>query len=447
MVRDAPFPYDYVASASIVVESIEVQSSTGGWTTVYTGPTEVDLVPLTGGNSLPLVQADLEPGTYDNVRVIVDAGQVMLTPEAFADGGDPVYSTANGRLKFPSASQSGLKVKIEGSITVVTQLSSDLVLDFDLSKNFVFNGPVTHPPGVKRVIFTPVVRATNESVAGSIQVSVSSDSLTPGDTSDDVVLAGATVEAYHDGDLDLVPPGTPAATAGTDLSGVAVLSGLAPGTYDLQVLATGHEPGRIDDVVVVVANLTPAGVTLVATGELSGTVMSDAATVGDPTDDTSLADVTVTATESGTANVVGTTTTDASGGFQIPGLSAGTYDLTFSKPGFDDASLSSLSPTLGGTGLLVVMHALTQDLQVTVTQALVPVDGAAVRVLSTFGDVVANGATDATGVATFTALPSGSYTVTVSFVDAAMTNQADQQPIEIVGTAAPTMATATFAFP
>ena len=215
LVRDAPFPYAYVDTASVVIEEIRVKNaSTGVWTTVYTGPTDVDLVPLSGGNSLPLTQATLDVGTYDAVRVIVSGGEVMLAPSAFAEGGNALYTTANGRLKFPSASQSGLKVQIRPPIQVVTQLSSDLVLDFDLSKNFVFNGPVTHPPGVKSVIFTPVVRATNESMNGSIGVTVHGDNLTPGDTSDDVLLEGATVEAYANGDLDLGGPVV--ATAGTD---------------------------------------------------------------------------------------------------------------------------------------------------------------------------------------------------------------------------------------
>src|SRR4030095_15444040 len=112
---------------------------------------------------------------------------------AVVEGGDPVFDTSNGRLFFPSGAQTGIKVHIENDIVVTTTLSGDLTVDFDLSKNFVFNGPVTHAPGVKRVLFTPSIRATNVSTAGSLRLRAMSDELTPGVTADDMPLAGATV--------------------------------------------------------------------------------------------------------------------------------------------------------------------------------------------------------------------------------------------------------------
>ncbi len=418
LVTDAPFPFDLVASASIVIDEIRVRDAAApedqGWVTVFTGPATVDLVPLQNGAVLPLIEADLAPGTYDQVRVLVSAGEVVLKPAAFAEGSDPVYNVANDRLKFPSASTSGLKVKIEGSLVVATSLSSDLLLDFDLSRNFVFNGPATHSPGVKRVIFTPVVRATNVSTAGSLALTVNSDQLTPADVGDDVPLAGATVEAYADGEIGV---GAAVATAGSGADGVALLSGLAPGTYDLLVSAPGHTPAEVQDLQVVLANLTPATVTLAASGEISGDVMTDSGTASDA-DDLALAGATVTVAEDGTGTVVGEATTDDSGLFQVTGLAPGFYDLTIAKAGFVTQVVEDVQPALIGGGVHVVLVALTADLRITVTQAGAAVSGATVILTDPLGTQVLSANTDALGQVTATGLPTASYAFDVTLPDA-----------------------------
>lgn len=443
LITDAPFPYDYVASASIVIEEIRVQvageDDDGPWVTVFTGPQEVDLVPLQNGATLPLAEADLEPGTYDQVRVIVSAGEVVLTPEAHVADGDPEFNSANGRLHFPSASQSGLKVHIEGGVEVVTELSSDLLLDFDLSRNFVFNGPVTHAPGVKRVLFTPVVRATNVSTAGSIRTTVSSDMLTPGDLADDLPLAGATVAVHADGDIGV---GAPIATGATAEDGQSLISGLAPGTYDLLVSAAGHTAAEVQDVVVVVANVSAAAVTLAASGEIAGDVVTDSGTP-DPADDLALEGATVTVAEDGTGTVVAEVQTDASGTFQVTDLAAGLYDLTVAKAGFVTQEVPDVPASLVGGGVHVVLAALFADLRVTVMQAGTAVEGATVVVTDPLGNVVLDAATDALGQVVALALPTATYTVSATLADT--TNLVVQ--VALVGTDPTSTQDAEVAFP
>src|SRR5688572_27412915 len=130
LVTDAPFNFDYVESASVVINEVSVHEKTSdSWTTVFTGSQEIDLVPLTNGVSELLVAAEIEPGTYDKVRLIVDAGTVVLTEDAVVDGDSHVFDTESGNLKFPSGAQTGIKVDIDNEIVVVTSLSSDLLLD------------------------------------------------------------------------------------------------------------------------------------------------------------------------------------------------------------------------------------------------------------------------------------------------------------------------------
>jgi hypothetical protein len=67
-VTDAPFPFDYVESATVVIREVRVhQAGEGdddsGWTTVFTGSEEIDLVPLTGGVEQLLVESSPAPTT------------------------------------------------------------------------------------------------------------------------------------------------------------------------------------------------------------------------------------------------------------------------------------------------------------------------------------------------------------------------------------------------
>ena len=175
--------------------------------------------------------------------------------------------------------------------------------------------------------------------------------------------------------------------------------------------------------------------------------MSDAGTTVSTSDDTALAGVDVTAMVGGTSTVAGTATTDVNGEFQIAGLAAGTYDLTFTKSGFDDQTMLGVSATFGGSGLFVLMHALEQDLQVTVNQTATAVSGATVEVKNLLGDVVASDTTDASGMVTFTGVPTGTYTVHVAFVDSTSTSVSGNKTVAIVGLSTSTTATVIFSFP
>jgi hypothetical protein len=406
-ITDAPFPYTLVESATIVIQEVRARdTATDTWQTLFTGMAEIDLVPLTGGVSQLLVDAAVPPGTYDEVRLIVDGGEVMLKPEAIVEGDSHLFTKANGGLHCPSAAQSGVKVKLDEPIVVVTQLSADLMLDFDLSKNFVFNGPMTHAPGVKRVLFTPVIRATNTSTAGSLAGDVFTDNATPDDIIDDVPLAGATVRV-------LAQDATEVASGPTDGAGAFSFS-VAPGVYDIAVEATGHDPLMLEDVEVFLANLTDVGTLLmVATsGEISGVVSSDGATPADATDDTVLGGATVEAWLQGAGAATASATTDAQGAFQIPGLMPGTYDLVVSASGFTTTTVVGIVPTAAGTATSVLLPALTANVGGTVTDATpTALAGVEVTVVNAGGVTVASTTTDGSGMWTVV-LATGFYDIT-----------------------------------
>lgn len=360
-VTDAPFPFASVESASVVIREVQVRDRDADrWVVVFSGQAEIDLVPLTGGVGMLLVEASPPAGTYDEVRLIVEAGEVVLGPDAVVEE-DYVFSTANGRLHFPSGAQTGLKLKIENLIVVSTQLSADLVLDFDLARNFVFNGPVTNPPGVKRVIFTPTVRAINASTAGSITVTVRSDNVTPGDTLDDFAIQDATVRIL-DGNANVV------ATASTGADGRALVS-VPPGTYGVSIEASGHASEVLTDVLVVLANLSDLGdLLLAAAGEIAGVVLSDGGTPADDSDDVVVEGATVELRAAGGAGpALATTTTDASGMWRFDDLDVGDYDVTVMATGFGSGALADVVAALMTPGYTILIEALPRDLTGTVS--------------------------------------------------------------------------------
>jgi hypothetical protein len=349
-VTDAPFPFNYVESASVIIREVWVRHGDGSGfeEQLLQQPVEINLVPLTGGVTAALVEARIPVGTYDQARLIVDAGTVVLSNQAYVSNGN-MFNTALGNMKFPSASQSGIKVNIDPPVKVVTQLSADLTLDFDLTKSFVFNGPPTHAPGVKRVLFKPVIRAINNSEYGRITVRVLGDNGTPSDSSDDVILAGATVTA-------LDQTNTEQAVTATNASGLAWLQ-LLPGIYDVRIEADGYETALLEDNSVFLANETTLGdVTLALTlGQISGVVMGDSGTPGDTADDVVLEGVAVTIFNAGSIQplVIGPPgqnpmLTDAQGAYQFDGLIPGDYDLTFEKAGFQSGMLTGVTAAPSG---------------------------------------------------------------------------------------------------
>src|SRR5262245_31467358 len=96
-VTDAPFPFQYVDSATVTINEVRVHEVGGdAWSTVFTGSKTIDLVPLSNGVAMLLVEAAVPPGTYDMVRLLVDAGTVTLTDDAFVQGDSHTFTTENG---------------------------------------------------------------------------------------------------------------------------------------------------------------------------------------------------------------------------------------------------------------------------------------------------------------------------------------------------------------
>jgi len=237
---DAPFPFSDIARVDVYVVRVDArkteptddeaadESNMDQWTTVASPGTLVNLLDLAGGKTMNLGAATLATGTYDGFRLIIDPSQSVLT---LADGTHP-------DVKFPSAGQSGIKVKLDQPIEL-TEDGSVMTLDFDVGSSFVMRGNNAR----NGFIFKPVVHAVAQDITGSVTGSVRANSATGAGVS------GATVEVLTAGSLiDDADPTHIVRTTGTDANGDYRIGFLLPGTYVVRATpptASGFKPALL----------------------------------------------------------------------------------------------------------------------------------------------------------------------------------------------------------
>lgn len=151
-------PGDY---ENVFVEVIDVlikyesddTDDNNGWLPIgVIEPGVYDLLELTGGVNLPLVENEIiEPGTIKQIRLVLgDSNSIVLTGESEARP-----------LTTPSAQQSGLKVMVNEPI--LAGFDYNFILDFDVDESIVMAG------NSGNIILKPVLRASLEINSGTIQ--------------------------------------------------------------------------------------------------------------------------------------------------------------------------------------------------------------------------------------------------------------------------------------
>lgn len=188
--------------------------------TITTTPADYDLLTLQDGITTALGTATIPAGTYTQMRFVVDGATITLDDGlTFSDG------TSSKTLKVPSGMQTGIKVTFGSPLQITPGQTILLVTEIDVSRNFVLTGPPSAPTGA---LFTPVIRATVEDIAGSISGKVG------------VPHLPAKVYAI---DPSKTPPADTVTTAVPDVtSGVYKLQFLPPGTYTVLAVNTTNPP-------------------------------------------------------------------------------------------------------------------------------------------------------------------------------------------------------------
>lgn len=247
---DAPFPHHLVAETNIIISKIDARLKEGKKTVLESDSTEtvmdherspfivlteetieVNLLELTNGLTMTLVDKEVPAGTYNLIRLYVTGANVVLKDSAVFD------------LRMPSGEQSGVKVFIQPELFVGGGLTSDLLLDFNVSRSFVARGNASNINGF---IFKPVIKATNNSIAGTLSGKVTSlQQEMP------IALEGAQISVFAADTLNT--------TTFTDASGMYTVMGLTAGSYDVITELQGYEPQTVEDVIIIAANKTEQG--------------------------------------------------------------------------------------------------------------------------------------------------------------------------------------------
>ena len=158
LLTDAPFPYEHVDEANVTISRVEIVRGAVEDTTASGAPedesavvTLVDstqqynLLELQDGVTALLAEAELEAGTYEQLRLIVDDASVLLNDGRTFD------------LKVPSGAQTGIKVLLPG-FDVQAGENEELTLDFKLEDSFIVQGNPNTAAGINGFIFKPVIK-------------------------------------------------------------------------------------------------------------------------------------------------------------------------------------------------------------------------------------------------------------------------------------------------
>lgn len=217
-------PIDSADAVNVFIERVEVnrEGNSEGWVTLNEPQQEYNLLELTNGATTVIGSAELEAGTYPQIRLIL------------SNDGHSVEVDGNIYEMFvPSGAQTGIKLNINAEIE--EDIEYVLLLDFDASRSVVKAGQNDQRP----YILKPVIKATEKAITGNIE-----GTATP---------AEAEPMVYAIAGQD-----TLASTVADTSNGFFKLIGLEEGTYDVSVNPRndGYSEKTVSDVEVTVGNTT-----------------------------------------------------------------------------------------------------------------------------------------------------------------------------------------------
>jgi hypothetical protein len=363
---------------------------------------------LPGAYTITLDKAGYETQVIN--RTIVAGEDVTLSAilARFSAVTVSVFRNKNGVLPTPALSGATVVASVGGVDTPLVEVGSTGVYSVDSL------APGTYAITASKALHDPAsvsltVVAGND-YARSLTLAAWSDAVVTVQSTIDGTgsnLAGATVTAARSGGAT-----TTLADAG---GGSYTTSSLQPGTYTFTATKAGHDAASVSGVVVtagsdVAQTLSPArwpDLTVTLQGALDGATPA-------------LAGATVTATA--TAGGATRTLTDAGGGsYSASSLAPGTYTLTATKTGYDDAVAISGLVAVAGTSIATQPMTLQRwpTLTVSVSSDLdgtpSALTGAVVTATPTAGGAGARTLTDAGGGSyTATSLAPGTYTLTAT---------------------------------
>jgi len=216
---DAPSDFDAI---NITFSEISAHLDSE-WVSIDIKPdSPVNLLEWTNGKSMILGQDEVPAGHYTQVRLKIKAAEIVVDNETSS-------------LDVPSGAQSGLKLGLH--FTIEPGSTYELVLDFDVNKSIVTNGPKKDPKGYK---LKPHIRVISKAVSGSISGTVTN----PGDMPTAYAIQGTD---------------TTTSTIVDQLSGFFMLSFLPEGSYTVAIEDIAEKSFSQDDVNVIAGETNDLG--------------------------------------------------------------------------------------------------------------------------------------------------------------------------------------------
>jgi RNase P/RNase MRP subunit p29 len=233
---DAPFPIDLIDQALVTIDKIEIrkacdslsneeQEGLSPFIVLSQETQQFNLLDLRNGITADLLSMTIDTGKYDLIRLHVTETQMILK-----DG-------TTFKLKVPG---NGIKIKINPELVVEGGITSEVLMDFDVSKSFAIQGNIKAKHGIKGFTFRPVLRAVCEQKSSGISGKVVDTTGAP--------LAEASVELLQ-GDSVVT-------SSLTNEAGEYTMIGIPVGTYQMVCGKEGFSSSDATDVEVVLKHKT-----------------------------------------------------------------------------------------------------------------------------------------------------------------------------------------------
>lgn len=230
-ITDDPFPVEYIDSAMVTINKVEIREVTDDeeypFITLFEGEKELNLLELRNGVMEEIIELEVPAGTYNLVRLYVEHASISVKD----------YSTYD--LKVPSGAQTGIKIFIDPGLRVAGGMTTELLLDFNLDESFVLKGNAETPAGIKGFNFKPVIRAVNNSIAGTVKGFVR-------DTASAAIPNGQV----------WIEKDTTIASALSDSTGFYALPGIPEGFYTLYATKENYDTVIFENLEVIAANFS-----------------------------------------------------------------------------------------------------------------------------------------------------------------------------------------------
>ena len=192
------------------------------WIVVSNRSQTFDLLTLSNGRTVLLGEAEVEAGRYQQIRLKISGGEVMI--------GGSTYP-----LTIPSGAQTGLK--FGPAFTIEPGITFELVVDFDASRSVRATGPPGNPTNF---ILTPFIRVIAKEPSGAISGQVTNPEHAP------------TAYAIAGGD-------TVTSTSIDKVNGNFLLAFLPEGVYSVAISDTLGNEYTESDIAVIIGETNDLG--------------------------------------------------------------------------------------------------------------------------------------------------------------------------------------------